>query len=99
MSSASPQIASPPVWRVGIDALRRALAFLDRARPLHVLAALIAVEWLITLGVALTVRHNGWLYYQGGDELWHYVTPIREDPATPPDYGHRSIIGFDIDIV
>jgi hypothetical protein len=65
---------SPPVWRVGIDALRRALAFLDRARPLHVLAALIAVEWLITLGVALTVRHNGWLYYQGGDELWHYVT-------------------------
>ncbi|HEX3055464.1 MAG TPA: hypothetical protein VHP82_04900, partial [Gaiellaceae bacterium] len=74
MSSASPQVVSPPVWRVGIDALRRGLAFLDRARPLHVLAALIAVEWLITLGVALTVRHNGWLYYQGGDELWHYVT-------------------------
>jgi hypothetical protein len=34
-----------------------------------------------------------------GSELWHYVTPIREDPATPPYYGHRSIIGFDIDII
>jgi len=74
VSSASPQIASPPVWRAGIDAVRRGLAFLDRARPVHVLSALIAVEWLFTLGVALTVRHNGWLYYQGGDELWHYVT-------------------------
>jgi hypothetical protein len=74
VSSASPQVASPPVWRESLEALRRALAFLDRARPLHVLSALIAVEWLITLGVALTVRHNGWLYYQGGDELWHYVT-------------------------
>src|SRR5205823_14741879 len=43
-------------------------SFLDRARPLHVLSALIAVGWLITLGVALTVRHNGWLYYQGDAE-------------------------------
>jgi hypothetical protein len=34
-----------------------------------------------------------------GSELWHYVTSIREDPDTPPDYGHRSIIGFDVDIV
>lgn len=34
-----------------------------------------------------------------GSELWHYVTSIREDPETPPDFGHRSIIGFDIDIV
>jgi hypothetical protein len=34
-----------------------------------------------------------------GSELWHYVTSIREDPETPPDYGHRSIIGFDIDVV
>ena len=74
MSSASPQVAPLPVWRTGLDGLRRALALLERARPLHVLSVFIAVEWLITLGVALTVRHNGWLYYQGGDELWHYVT-------------------------
>jgi hypothetical protein len=74
VSSASPQVAPLPVWRTGLDGLRRALGLLERARPLHVLSAFIAVEWLITLGVAVTVRHNGWLYYQGGDELWHYVT-------------------------
>jgi hypothetical protein len=34
-----------------------------------------------------------------GSELWHYVTSIKEDPETPPDYGHRSIIGFDIDVL
>lgn len=30
--------------------------------------------------------------------LWHYVTPIRENPEIPPTYGKRSILGFDIDI-
>lgn len=74
MSSGSPNAASLPALREGLEATRRAFAWLDRARPLHVLSAFIAIEWLITLGVALTVRHNGWLYYQGGDELWHYVT-------------------------
>ncbi len=34
-----------------------------------------------------------------GSPLWHYVTPIKEDPSTPPDYGHRSILGFDINIL
>lgn len=33
-----------------------------------------------------------------GTSLWHYVTPIREDPATPPTYGKRSIFGFDVDV-
>ncbi len=37
--------------------------------------------------------------FQDDRTLWHYVTPVREDPAVPPDYGHRSIIGFDITIV
>ena len=36
--------------------------------------------------------------FQDDRNLWHYVTPIQEDPAVPPDYGHRSILGFDIDI-
>jgi hypothetical protein len=37
--------------------------------------------------------------FQTDKGLWHYVTPIRENPAVPPDYGHRSILGFDMDIV
>jgi hypothetical protein len=38
------------------------------------LGALLLVQWLAVLAFALTVRHNGWLYYQGGDQLWHYTT-------------------------
>jgi len=37
--------------------------------------------------------------FQTDKGLWHYVTPIRENPAVPPDYGHRSILGFDMDFV
>jgi hypothetical protein len=41
-------------------------------RPAYVLGGLILVQWLAVLALALTVRHNGWLYYAGGDQLWHY---------------------------
>jgi hypothetical protein len=34
-----------------------------------------------------------------GSPLWHTVTLVREDPSTPPDYGHRSILGFDVDVL
>jgi Dolichyl-phosphate-mannose-protein mannosyltransferase len=64
------EAALAPQLRTGVDLLHR----LEGFRPLYVLSGLVVVEWLTILGVALTVRHNGWLYYQGGDELWHYVT-------------------------
>jgi hypothetical protein len=38
-----------------------------------VLGALIGIECLAVLGLALDVRHNGWVYYQGGDQLWYYT--------------------------
>jgi hypothetical protein len=41
-------------------------------RPAYVLAPLVAVQWLAVLALALKVRHNGWIYYAGGDQLWHY---------------------------
>ena len=34
-----------------------------------------------------------------GSSLWHYVTPIEEDDRQTVKYGHRSILGFDINIV
>ena len=40
-------------------------------RPAYVLAALVGIQWIAVLALALTVRHNGWLYYAGGDQLWH----------------------------
>jgi hypothetical protein len=41
--------------------------------PRKALAALIVVQWLAVAALALTVKHNGWLYYAGGDQLWHYT--------------------------
>ena len=42
-------------------------------RPRIALAALIVLQWLAVAALALTVKHNGWLYYAGGDQLWHYT--------------------------
>jgi hypothetical protein len=42
-------------------------------RPLYVLLPLLGLQWIAVLALALTVRHNGWLYYAGGDQLWHYT--------------------------
>jgi hypothetical protein len=56
------------------ETLPRVRAWLEEIRPAKLLVPAIAIQWLTTLGLALTVRHNGWLYYQGGDQLWYYVS-------------------------
>ena len=55
-----------------MDAVRRGLALLENVKPWRVLSVLLVVEWLTILAVALSVQRNGWIYYQGGDQLWHY---------------------------
>jgi hypothetical protein len=52
---------------------RRAWRVASEVRPAYVLAPLLGIQWLAVLVLALTVRHNGWLYYAGGDQLWHYT--------------------------
>jgi hypothetical protein len=42
-------------------------------RPAYVLSALVALQWILVAALAVTVRHNGWIYYMGGDQLWHYT--------------------------
>ncbi len=42
--------------------------------PWIVLAPLIVVQWIALLALLLTVRHNSWLYYQGGDQTFYYTT-------------------------
>ena len=42
--------------------------------PLVSVAVLAVVQWLAILVYALTVRHNGWLFYQGGDQIWLVTT-------------------------
>ena len=70
----SSEAAAPPrALAVAADRARLAHAAAVSIRPAYVLVALLVVQWLAVLALALTVRHNGWLYYAGGDQLWHYT--------------------------
>ncbi len=44
------------------------------AHPRASLVVLIAGQFFGTVALALTVTHNGWLYYQGGDQIWYATT-------------------------
>jgi hypothetical protein len=52
----------------------------DRLRPLGryepwvVLGPLVVAQWLCLVAFVLTVRHNGWLFYQGGDQTFFYTS-------------------------
>jgi hypothetical protein len=35
------------------------------------LATLVVAQIVATVTFALAVAHNGWLYYQGGDQIWY----------------------------
>jgi hypothetical protein len=52
--------------------LRHAHDLVGSISPRKALAALIVGQWLAVGVLAMTVKHNGWLYYAGGDQLWHY---------------------------
>src|SRR5262249_29001128 len=45
-----------------------------RREPWSVLVPLLAVAWIAVVVLAVSVHHNGWLYYQGGDEIWYWTT-------------------------
>ena len=82
------QIAAAP-RRLDL-AVARARAWSQAAagvRPAYVVGGLLGVQWLAVLALALTVRHNGWLYYAGGDQLWHYTGAyLLAHGHLPPSY-------------
>jgi hypothetical protein len=65
--------ALPAPLAVIATRVRRLRDALLGIRTAYVLGALLVVQWIAVLALALTVRHNGWLYYAGGDQLWHYT--------------------------
>jgi hypothetical protein len=69
----SSQAAAPPARVAAFTTRGRSWlnAFLG-IRTAYVLGALLIIQWLAVLLLAVTVRHNGWLYYAGGDQIWHY---------------------------
>jgi hypothetical protein len=65
-------VAPPAAIAAATAQLRHVRDTLLGLRTAYVLGALVIVQWIAVLALALTVRHNGWLYYAGGDQLWHY---------------------------
>jgi hypothetical protein len=70
VSSPAATAPAPLVWAG--TRLGRARAWVLAVRPAYALTLLCVVQALALLALAVTVRHNGWLYYAGGDQLWHY---------------------------
>jgi hypothetical protein len=77
----------------------RARGWLDAflgIRTAYVLGAFIAIQWIAVLLLAVTVRHNGWLYYAGGDQIWQYsdayLLAHRELPPTFVGYGWSILL-------
>jgi hypothetical protein len=42
--------------------------------PWRVLVPLLAVQWIAVTVFVFSVHHNGWLFYQGGDQIWYWTT-------------------------
>jgi hypothetical protein len=64
------------VAAISLTAARGAGRTLDYVveRPRTVLATLAGAQIAATIALALLVEHNGWVYYQGGDQIWFTTT-------------------------
>jgi len=64
------------VATTSLAAARGAGRTLDRVleRPRTVLATLVGAQIAATLALALGIQHNGWVYFQGGDQIWYSTT-------------------------
>jgi hypothetical protein len=58
----------------GLRVAGRGLDRIDGLRPVYVVAFFVVAEWAAVAALALVVRHNHWVYYQGGDQLWSYTS-------------------------
>jgi hypothetical protein len=83
----SPAAPAPAPLIAVAERARRARELALSLRPAYVLGPLVAVQWLAVLAFAVTVRHNGWLFYSGGDQLWHYTDAfVLGHRLQPPSY-------------
>src|SRR5207247_393190 len=97
VSARAPAAAAGRLWvSRGRGALMRTADLLERLPVPRVLAGLVAIEWVAVLATALVVRHAGWIYYQGGDQLWYYtlgwLLGHGQITQTPVGYGWSVIL-------
>src|SRR5256885_5674689 len=64
--------------------------------PWIVLAPLLVAQSLAVVALAFSVNHNGWLFYQGGDQTYYYTTSWLLShwtlPTTPIGYGWSFLL-------
>ena len=60
------------------------------ARPRAVLGALIAGQIVATVALGLSIAHNGWVWFQGGDQIWITTTGwlLGERDLPPTELGY-----------
>ena len=58
------------VWRAAV----RAWNGIPLREPWRLLVPLLVVHWLALVAFTTRVNHNGWLFYQGGDQIWFWTT-------------------------
>lgn len=76
--------------RARVEAVRTTAAA-AAAHPVPVLAALAIAHWLGVLALALTTTRNGWLFFQGGDQIWYATSGwllAHGDLAPTPTIGY-----------
>jgi hypothetical protein len=42
--------------------------------PWRLLVPLLVVHWIALVAFTTRVNHNGWLFYQGGDQIWYWTS-------------------------
>jgi hypothetical protein len=58
------------VWRAAV----RVWNAIPLREPWRVLVPLLVFHWLALVAFTTRVNHNGWLFYQGGDQIWFWTT-------------------------
>ncbi len=74
------------VWRAAV----RAWNGIPLREPWRLLVPLLVVHWLALLVFTARVNHNGWLFYQGGDQIWFWTTSwlMGHGSITVPSVSH-----------
>ena len=55
-----------------------------RRQPWSVVGPLLVLQWLCLIVFALSAEHNGWLYYQGGDQSYYWTSAHQLSQWTLP---------------
>jgi hypothetical protein len=75
-----------PAWLRGLVRAGERVGGIPWAPP----AILVAAQWAAVAAFAGAAEHNGWLYFQGGEQLWHYTSAWLLSNATLPP----AIVGY-----